>query len=139
MTLVVEGVRGSTAPRRSWPTRRRSSRCCSIWSTTPASTPAAAADKRIHLGVGPHGRLAAIAVRDHGPGVSPAVRRRLFRSFSKSAEEAAATAPGIGLGLALSRRLARDMGGDLRLDQSVAEGAVRAHLPASVIRGGHVY
>jgi signal transduction histidine kinase len=84
---------------------------------------AAAADKRIHLGVGSHGRLASISVADHGPGLSAAVRRRLFHSFSKSAEEAAASAPGIGLGLALSRRLARDMGGDLRLDESVADGA----------------
>ena len=83
----------------------------------------AAADKRIHLGVASHGRLAAISVADHGPGLSAAVRRRLFRSFSKSAEEAAASAPGIGLGLALSRRLARDMGGDLRLDENAASGA----------------
>ena len=64
-----------------------------------------------------------IAVADHGPGLSAAVRRRLFRSFSKSAEEAAASAPGIGLGLALSRRLARDMGGDLRLDENAVGGA----------------
>jgi signal transduction histidine kinase len=82
-----------------------------------------AADKRIQLGVGSHGRLATISVADHGSGLSAAVRRRLFRSFSKSAEEAAASAPGIGLGLALSRRLVRDMGGDLRLDENVAGGA----------------
>jgi C4-dicarboxylate-specific signal transduction histidine kinase len=61
---------------------------------------------------------ATLAVVDHGPGVSASFQRRLFRSFSKTAEEAAASAPGIGLGLALSRRLARDMGGDLRLDKS---------------------
>ena len=83
----------------------------------------AAADKRIHLGVGSRGRLASIRVADHGPGLSAAMRRRLFRSFSKTAEEAATSAPGIGLGLALSRRLARDMQGDLRLDENVAEGA----------------
>ncbi len=62
---------------------------------------AAAADKRIHLGVGGHGRLASISVADHGPGVSAAVRRRLFRSFSKSAEEAAASARGSVSGLHL--------------------------------------
>ena len=39
---------------------------------------------------------------DHGPGVAPEDRRRLFRAFSKSAHEAASSAPGIGLGLALS-------------------------------------
>ena len=82
-----------------------------------------AADKRILISMRSHGRFAAIAVHDHGPGLSPTVRRRLFRSFSKTAEEAAVSAPGIGLGLALSRRLARDMGGDLRFDSNAAGGA----------------
>jgi signal transduction histidine kinase len=84
---------------------------------------AGAADKRIHISMQPHGRFAEIAVRDHGPGLSPTVRRRLFRSFSKTAEEAAVSAPGIGLGLALSRRLARDMDGDLRFDANAAGGS----------------
>lgn len=83
----------------------------------------AASDKRIHLAVRLSANKAEILVRDHGPGVAPTVRRRLFRSFSKSAEEAAQSAPGVGLGLALSRRLARDMSGDLRLDPNVVDGA----------------
>jgi signal transduction histidine kinase len=87
---------------------------------------ASVADGRIHLeaafGVPPSGGLV-LRVRDHGPGVLPDDRRKLFRSFSKSARQAAHTAPGVGLGLALSRRLARDMGGDLRLDDRVTDGA----------------
>jgi signal transduction histidine kinase len=81
-----------------------------------------AEDKRIHLSIHVAGGTARINIRDHGPGISPSARRRLFRPFSKSAHEAARTAPGVGLGLALSRRLARDMGGDLRLDQPVTDG-----------------
>jgi signal transduction histidine kinase len=65
-----------------------------------------------------------LLVRDHGPGISPGQRRRLFQPFRKSADEAARSAPGVGLGLALSRRLARDMGGDLQLDQQPVAGAV---------------
>jgi len=84
---------------------------------------AGASDKRIHLAFEHDDRTARLSLRDHGPGISPAARRRLFHSFSKSAREAAHTAPGVGLGLALSRRLARDMGGDLRLDRSVTDGA----------------
>ncbi|MBI1375312.1 MAG: hypothetical protein GC159_21550 [Phycisphaera sp.] len=63
-----------------------------------------------------------IAVEDHGPGVAPADRRRLFRAFAKSADAAANSAPGVGLGLALSRNLAKRLGGDLRLDESYAPG-----------------
>jgi signal transduction histidine kinase len=66
---------------------------------------------------------AVIRVRDHGPGLSPADRRRLFREFSKSDREAAATRPGVGLGLALSRRLMRAQGGDLTVDETVTDGA----------------
>ncbi|MGD0898314.1 MAG: ATP-binding protein [Thermoguttaceae bacterium] len=73
------------------------------------------------LALGPRG--AEVSLADHGPGVSASVRRRLFRPFSKSAREAAHSAPGVGLGLALSRRLARDMGGDLRLDPAAGGGA----------------
>ena len=49
--------------------------------------------------------------------------RRLFRPFSKSAEQASLSAPGIGLGLALSRRVARQVGGDLRHERSEEGGA----------------
>jgi signal transduction histidine kinase len=64
-----------------------------------------------------------LRVRDEGPGITRAEGRKLFRPFSKSAHEAARTAPGVGLGLALSRRLARELGGDLRLEQGTTRGA----------------
>jgi len=82
-----------------------------------------ASEKTVHLKYGREGASALLRVRDHGPGISAADRRRLFRPFCKSAHDAADSAPGVGLGLALSRRLARAMGGDLRLDESVNEGA----------------
>jgi signal transduction histidine kinase len=56
-----------------------------------------------------------ILVRDHGPGIPPSERRRVFRAFHKSAAAAAESRPGVGLGLALSRRLARAGGGELEL------------------------
>jgi signal transduction histidine kinase len=77
---------------------------------------ARADDRRVRLAVSAEDGRVALRVCDHGPGVAPDVRGRLFRPFSKSARQAAATAPGVGLGLALSRRLARGMGGDLRLE-----------------------
>ena len=68
------------------------------------------------------GRLA-LRVKDHGPGIARADRRKLFRPFHKSAREAARSAPGVGLGLALCRRLAQSLGGDLRLDETAETGA----------------
>jgi len=64
-----------------------------------------------------------ISIQDFGPGIPADEKRRLFRPFHKSSEEAARSAPGVGLGLALSRRLARDLGGNLRLDHHATSGA----------------
>ena len=76
----------------------------------------------LHLSSRRSGRHAVLRLRDHGPGIDPRDRRRIFRPFHRSAARAAGSAPGVGLGLALSRRLARQMGGDLRLAGS-EEGA----------------
>jgi signal transduction histidine kinase len=64
-----------------------------------------------------------LRVRDHGPGISSAFKRKLFQPFSKSDREAADSAPGVGLGLSLCRRLARSIGGELALDSNVTDGA----------------
>jgi signal transduction histidine kinase len=82
-----------------------------------------ATEKIIHLEALPNGKFAMLRVRDHGQGISAEGAKRLFRPFSKSAQEAAHTAPGVGLGLALCRRLSRSMGGDLRLASRAGDGA----------------
>lgn len=56
----------------------------------------------------------AIRVIDNGPGFSKGVQ--WWRPFSKSVEEAAVTAPGIGIGLSICKQLAKQQGGDLRID-----------------------
>jgi signal transduction histidine kinase len=84
---------------------------------------AAASDKRLHLDLKVEPRRVLITVRDHGPGISPAGRKKLFQPFSKSVHEAANSAPGVGLGLALSRRLAHDLGGKLELESPAEGGA----------------
>ena len=78
----------------------------------------------IHLEALPEmGKFALLRVRDGGSGISPDVVDRLFEPFHRSAEKAAGSAPGVGLGLALCRKLSRSLGGDLRVDRSVAMGA----------------
>ena len=73
-------------------------------------------DKRIRIVVESCPGGVRLKICDQGPGLPRTVARKLFRPFSKSAQEAANSAPGIGLGLALSKRLARDMGGRLTND-----------------------
>ena len=82
-----------------------------------------ATDKRLHVEGREEGSTVSIVVRDHGPGISNADAKKLFRPFSKSAKDAANSAPGVGLGLALSRRLAREMKGDLTLRCDQTAGA----------------
>ena len=65
----------------------------------------------------------AVTIRDHGRGIRACERKRLFRAFHKSAQEAAHSKPGVGLGLALCRRLARALGGDLTIDSNRDQGA----------------
>ena len=79
---------------------------------------AEAEDRRIHLQVSRQGSSVGLAVTDHGPGVSKAGAKLLFKPFER---EEHATQPGVGLGLSLSRGLARELGGEL-LFESVAAG-----------------
>ncbi len=82
-----------------------------------------ARDRRIHLRLRDHPKSVAIHVQDHGPGISAAESRRLFRPFSKSVQQAANSAPGVGLGLALCKRLAHDLGGQLAYESNATGGA----------------
>ncbi|MDR5867531.1 sensor histidine kinase [Halomonas koreensis] len=73
---------------------------------------------RIRLSARPlDARRLELRVRDHGPGVPDALRERLFRPFHSARPE------GLGMGLAIARSLMEAMGGDLRLDDAVTEGA----------------
>ena len=69
--------------------------------------------KRIDVTCSGNARSIRFAVRDYGPGVSEEGKKRLFRPFCKSDQQAADSAPGVGLGLALCHRMARSLGGRL--------------------------
>jgi signal transduction histidine kinase len=87
-------------------------------------------DPRILVRVGKDRRCLFLAVQDHGPGVSTAERRAIFRPFRRG-RGADMTAGGVGLGLALAHRWARLLGGTLVLQGSgEATGACfRLELP----------
>ena len=80
-------------------------------------------ERTIHLEPnGANGSLG-LAIRDHGPGIDSRLKKRLFRPFHRSAEEAAGRSPGVGLGLSLCQRMLRQGGGDLTYRPAEGGGA----------------
>jgi two-component system C4-dicarboxylate transport sensor histidine kinase DctB len=69
------------------------------------------------LTVEEQGRKVAITLADNGPGVSPAVRDRLFIPFTTDKVD------GMGLGLVISRDIVAGFGGELSLEPTAAGAA----------------
>ena len=67
---------------------------------------------------------ALIRVRDHGAGIDPAERERIFERFARGT--AVASQPGMGIGLYVSRAIATRMGGRLFIEDSSSQGTVFA-------------
>jgi len=63
---------------------------------------------------------AAVRVIDHGPGVEPAERDRIFEPFQRGARS---DRPGAGLGLAIARGFAEANGGTLAVESRAGQGA----------------
>lgn len=81
-------------------------------------------DAVVELRVDVRGGEVLFAMRDHGPGVPAEHRKQIFSPFDRGAVPVSSNdVPGTGLGLPLARGLARDLGGDLELDDSVTDGA----------------
>jgi signal transduction histidine kinase len=66
---------------------------------------------------------AILTVSDHGAGVPPQHRERIFEMFHRVDDAITAKQPGTGLGLSIARRLLRDQGGDLRYEPNKPCGA----------------
>lgn len=75
-----------------------------------------------------------ITVEDHGPGIPPALRDRVFERFARG--DAARPGDGHhGLGLPIARGLARLLGGDVQLDDTYTGGSrFVVTLPGAVSR-----
>jgi K+-sensing histidine kinase KdpD len=79
----------------------------------------------IEVGVEPGGPgRVAVTVRDHGPGVAPEVRERLFQRFVHGPlQEGEAQPAGTGLGLAIVRGLVEAHAGSVALEEPDGPGA----------------
>lgn len=102
---------------------------------TPVGSP-------IEIGSAVHPSAAQLWVRDHGPGVPPAMRHRVFRRFDRGTGRR--SVGGSGLGLAIVETIADAHGGRCRITDTPGGGATftielpigtRAPLPAPVRAG----
>jgi signal transduction histidine kinase len=70
------------------------------------------------------GPQAVLAVQDHGPGIPPDQRDRVFERYTRGSPPTGSPGIGLGLGLYIARRLARANRGDLHLcDPPDGQGA----------------
>ena len=77
----------------------------------------------IDVAVRANGRDALVEVRDHGQGIAPQDRDRIFERFVRVDNALTRQTGGTGLGLYLSKKLADAMSGRLRVESAPGRGA----------------
>lgn len=65
-----------------------------------------------------------VSVRDHGPGISPAFRARIFQKFAQADSSDSRAKGGTGLGLSIAQAITEKLGGSIGFDSTVGEGSV---------------
>jgi two-component system C4-dicarboxylate transport sensor histidine kinase DctB len=86
-------------------------------------------DRRIHVSARYEGERVVIEVRDHGPGVQPAIAERIFDPFFTTK----GVGKGLGLGLSISYNIIKDFGGNLTVSNHPEGGAIfRVELDAAM-------
>lgn len=78
---------------------------------------------RIQVSLAQRGDAALLEIEDDGPGISPDQRERVFERFTCLDRSRSRACGGAGLGLSLARGLAREHGGDIRIEDGRMGGA----------------
>ena len=85
----------------------------------------------VHVYVTRVGSIARLEVTDHGAGIVPDERERIFARFQRGGSSRGKGA-GAGLGLWIARRLVESMGGEIRVSSTVGVGSTfTVELPLS--------
>jgi len=77
----------------------------------------------VEVGMGRHDRQAWFSIDDHGPGVAPEDRLRIFEPFARAAAGRRQRREGTGLGLAVARSLVDRHHGTIAVDDAPGGGA----------------
>jgi signal transduction histidine kinase len=85
-----------------------------------------APDTRLTITAGVEAEDVVLRVRDHGPGIDPEQRERIFDRFYQVDQSSTRRVGGVGMGLYICRRAAERSGGSVWLDRSDASGSVFA-------------
>jgi signal transduction histidine kinase len=80
-------------------------------------------DKRITLSVRPQGRWVDLSVEDHGMGIAPRDRKRIFERFYRVDNLLTRQTEGSGLGLAITKRIVEDHGGRITVHSQLGQGS----------------
>ena len=65
-----------------------------------------------------------ISVRDHGPGILPKFKPRIFEKFAQADAADARQRSGIGLGLSIVKQIVTRLGGEVSFDDAPGGGTV---------------
>ncbi len=76
----------------------------------------------IILAASARGRFVQVSVIDHGPGIPPAERKRVFQAFRRGIHEENGAAQGAGLGLAICKGLVEAHGGRIWIKKKTTPG-----------------
>lgn len=77
-----------------------------------------------------HSERVEITVRDHGPGIAPDLREKIFQPYFSTKKS------GIGLGLAITRKMVEEHGGEIAVDAAPGGGSVfTIRLPTNLPAG----
>ena len=82
----------------------------------------AASGQRSEVLLRPEGTGWSLRVSDFGPGIPPAERKQVFAAFHRSDDRLTSERPGCGLGLSIAARLAKEIGGQLKLEENQPTG-----------------